>query len=94
MWCRNGQLEGIIVIYVDDFFWAGTTTFENYVINVLRTKFLIGSSSSKSFRYVGLNIVSKGEGIMVDQLQYAASLQTISINRARSSNKLGELSEI
>ena len=56
--------------------------------------FLIGSSSSKSFRYVGLNIVSKGEGIMVDQLQYASSLQTISINKARSSNKLCELSEI
>ena len=94
MWYRNGQLEGIIVIYVDDFLWAGTTTFERCVINVLRTKFLIGSSSSKSFRYVGLNIVSKGEGIMVDQLQYAASLQTINISRARSSNKLSELSEI
>ena len=93
MWYRNGQLEGIIVIYVDDFLWAGTTNFENCVINILKTKFLIGSSSSKSFRYVGLNIVSKGDEIMVDQLQYASSLQTISINKARSSNKLCELSE-
>lgn len=93
MWYRNGQLEGIIVVYVDDFLWAGTTNFENCVINILRTKFLIGSSSSKSFRYVGLNIVSKGDEIMVDQLQYASSLQTISINKARSSNKLCELSE-
>ena len=94
MWYRNGQLEGIIVIYVDDFLWAGTTNFENCVVNILRTKFLIGSSSSKSFRYVGLNIVSEGEEIMVDQLQYASSLQPISINKARSSNKLCELSEI
>ena len=58
MWYKNGKLEGMVSIYVDDFIWAGSTNFEICVIEKLRSKFLIGSSASRSFRYVGLNVVN------------------------------------
>ena len=93
MWYRKGQLEGMMAIYVDDFLWAGTSSFEKCVIRELRAKFLIGNSASKSFKYVGLNIMSTREGITVDQLQYASSLQPITVSRARAANKTSELSE-
>ena len=52
MWHRNGELKGLICIYVDDFLWAGTDLFCASVVKVLRTKFLIGSPAS--FTYIGL----------------------------------------
>ena len=42
-WRRNGIIEGIICIYVDDFLYAGTQRFCNMVIGKLKEKFLIGS---------------------------------------------------
>ena len=93
MWYKNGRLEGLVSIYVDDFIWAGSTDFESCVIEKLRDKFLIGSSASRAFRYVGLNMVSTNEGMTVDQFQYASSLQPICISRGRSTNKNSELSE-
>ena len=93
MWYKNGKLEGLVSIYVDDFIWTGSTEFEICVIEKLRNKFLIGSSASRDFRYVGLNMVSTKEGMTVDQFQYASSLQPICISRGSSANKNSELSE-
>ena len=56
MWHVNGRLEGLICIYVDDFLWTGTVLFETEVIAKLKSKFLIGSSASIAFTYVGLSI--------------------------------------
>ena len=52
MWYRDGKLEGIISIYVDDFLYAGTQRFVEEVVNNLKNKFLIGSSASQNFKYV------------------------------------------
>ena len=93
MWYRDGHLEGIVSIYVDDFLYAGSTEFNKSVIEKLKSKFLIGSSASQSFKYVGLNIESTSEGILVDQLQYAKGLQPICVSRVRAMNKGSELSE-
>ena len=67
VWHRNGLVEGIICIYVDDFLWTGTVTFEVKVINELKKKFLIGSSASVTFTYVGLSIKAYGDGITKDE---------------------------
>ena len=93
MWYKDGQLEGIISIYVDDFLYAGTTEFIECIIEKLKNKFLIGNSASMAFKYVGLNIESTNEGFLVDQLQYASGLQPISISRARAMKKGSDLSE-
>ena len=87
------KLEGIICVYVDDFLWAGTRTFEREVIDKVRESFLIGSSESESFKYVGLNINSSKGVAFVDQNQYILTLSPVKISVARSSIKSSELSE-
>ena len=91
-WRNGGKLEGIICIYVDDFLWTGTLQFYNKVITILKTKFLIGSSASISFTYIGLQIRSYDDGITVDQNQYAASLNKIPITEKREMEKECQLS--
>ena len=91
VWRRNGVVEGIICIYVDDFLWTGTVTFEVKVIGELKKKFLIGSSASVTFTYVGLSIKSYEDGITIDQTEYISSLTPIPICRARASQKKSHL---
>ena len=91
-WKHSGVLQGLICVYVDDFLWAGTSLFEKQVIGQLKDLFLIGSSVSKSFKYIGLNLEQcTSGGITLDQFQYAASLRPIDVCRQRT--KQGELSE-
>lgn len=93
-WKENGRTEGIICTYVDDFLWAGTENFEQRVITPLRQAFQVGSSDSICFKYVGLNIVTNGDGsITIDQFQYGASLSPVAISKQRSSMKTSDLSE-
>ena len=92
-WYNREKLEGIICVYVDDFLWAGTRTFEREVIDKVRESFLIGSSESESFKYVGLNINSSKGVAFVDQNQYILTLSPVKISVARSSIKSSELSE-
>ena len=73
MWYNKGVLEGVMCIYVDDFLSAGTSAFNKDVIRKLMEKFLIGSTGSVLFKYVGLNIDYRPEGITVVQMQYESS---------------------
>ena len=86
-WYHNGKLQGIICIYVDDFLWTGTELFNKLVIQKLKSKFLIGSSSSITFTYVGLSIKAYNDGITIDQNQYISSLTQIPIGKIRASEK-------
>jgi len=90
-WRRNGKIEGIICIYVDDFLYAGTQLFCNMVIEKLKEKFLIGSAEAINFTYVGLRIKSYKDGMTIDQNQYIAGLNLIPINKKRASEKKEEL---
>ena len=91
LWKKDGKLEGVICIYVDDFLWTGSINFYNLVIQKLKTKFLIGSSASSSFTYIGLQIKSYDDGITVDQIQYASSLTPIIISQERALQKTSQL---
>jgi len=92
-WYNNGILEGLICIHVDDFLYCGTEAFEKSVVNSIRKEFQIGSSASKAFKYVGLNIMPNGDGITVDQIQYASSLLPVEVSYTRAMQKNSELSE-
>ena len=68
-------------------------TFERRVINKLSDLFLIGGSAAKSFKYIGLNVVSTTCGVItVDQFQYASSLKPIPVSHQRATMKTSELS--
>ena len=61
-WKRRDRIEGIVCTYVDDFLWAGTQVFKEQVIDKLCQTFFIGSTDSKAFKYVGLNVISYKDG--------------------------------
>lgn len=93
-WRCGQSLEGVICVYVDDLFWAGTNGFKEQVIDRLCQIFRMGNSESKAFKYVGLNIVSYGDGsVTLDQNQYAATLTPISVSKQKATVKSSELSE-
>ena len=92
--CRiNGKLEGLVCIYVDDFLWTGTALFARQVIAKLKNKFLIGSSASITFTYVGLSVKSYKNGLTIDQNQYIASLKPIPMSKTRMLDKKENLTE-
>ncbi|XP_064083960.1 uncharacterized protein LOC135199734 [Macrobrachium nipponense] len=93
-WLRDGKAEGVVCIHVDDFLWAGTPEFKRQVIDQLRETFTIGSSETKAFKYVGINVVSNKNGsIALDQFQYAMTLKPIPVSRQRAAVKSAELSD-
>ena len=92
--CRiNGKLEGLVCIYVDDFLWTGTALFARQVIAKLKNKFLIGSSASITFTYVGLSVKSYKTGFTIDRNQYIASLKPIPMSKTRMLDKKENLTE-
>ena len=72
-WYKDSQVIGIIVIHVDDFLWAGDTTFQNSVIVKMRETFLIGKESNTYFQYLGLKLQQTFQGIALDQSKYIHS---------------------
>lgn len=92
-WYDQSELAGIICLHVDDFFWSGTEKFEKEIIDKLRLIFQIGSAEDGSFKYVGLNIDSAGNGFTVDQLKYASTLNPVVISQRRIKAKTSALME-
>lgn len=91
---ENGEFSGLLCVYVDDFLWTGTLSFEENIISKIINLFKIGSSENTSFKYIGLNLNQCNEGgLTLDQFHYGATLQPIGISRQRSLNKFAELSE-
>ena len=90
-WYKDGEIKGIICLYVDDFLWAGEEQFKRDVVDNLSDMFLIGSSASKAFKYIGLNIESKPTGeTTIDQFQYIQNLKMVQISKEKSNSKSSE----
>ena len=93
-WHKNGKIEGILSLYVDDILWAGESSFKHEVMNKLSDMFTIRSISSKAFKYIGLNISNSSDGtISIEQHEYINSIQPISLSKARINNKHSLLTE-
>ena len=92
-WYIDEQLEGIMCVYVDDFFWAGSKEFEKTIIERLYKTFSMGNTASSSFKYIGVNVESRKNVIAVNQLHYAATLSKEPVSVKRRMNKIAVLSE-
>ena len=68
-------------------------SFAKLVIEKIKNKFLIGSSASITFTYVGLSVKSYMDGLTIDQNQYIASLKPIPISKSRMLEKKERLVE-
>ena len=89
MWYEGEKFTGLIEIHVDDFLWAGNSSFEKCVIVPLSSAFHIGSHSYSEFEHLGLHISQK-KGINIielDQIEYTEQIVPIHVLRDRQSNK-------
>ena len=87
MFRKDGRLEGIVCIHVDDYCWGGTGYFEGLVIAKLKKHFLVGIVDSGHFKYVGLNVKQKDKGISLDQESYIKGLNQIEISQKKCQKK-------
>ena len=93
LWKKGDTLEGIVCIHVDDFCWGGSKQFEEIVISKLKKDFLVGTTDTGNFKYVGLDIKQEKEGIKLDQENYIKSLHQIEISQRKSQRKNMNLNE-
>ena len=84
---QNQKLAGVFQSHVDDFLWSGTNEFNELVIQPLCQKFKVGNQSETSFKYVGINIAQRDDGIILDQLDYIQNIEPISLTRDRHLQK-------
>jgi hypothetical protein len=67
-------LEGVVLVWVNDFFHAGTTKFETEVVKKLQEVFTVGRVEQDNFTYTGLHMVREELIITIDQDAYIESL--------------------
>ena len=53
---KDGQLDGLCCLHVDDFLLAGSPEFETKLNKKLRGRFTISKAESGQLKYTGLNI--------------------------------------
>ena len=84
---KNGKLEGIFLMHVDDFLFAGSEDFNQSVIAPISEKYKVGKRLQQHFKYVGLNVIQNANNtITIDQNQYASEIGTIHIEASRKSD--------
>ena len=81
IWHKDGVLEGLIAVHVDDFLWAGSNRFYQSIIQQLRKIFTFGKEECKSFKYLGLHVLHKTNDIELRQGDYVDALTPIIINK-------------
>ena len=92
-WYNQGKLEGVFVMHVDDFLFAGTEAFSKSVIEVLVSKYKVGKRQITSFRYVGLDVTQDEGQILVNQDNYAGEIAEIPVTANRKSDKSSPLNK-
>ena len=72
---REGELQGMTVLHVDDFLVAGNQDFIRMIGQKLKKRFTFGKTDFDKFKFTGLNIEQREEGIYVDQIDYIKNIQ-------------------
>ena len=92
-WYNNGKLEGIFVMHVDDFLFAGTEDFNKNVIEPIASKYKVGKRMIDNFRYLGLSVTQDGSSVKVNQNDYGAEMEEIPVSSSRKSDRTSPLNK-
>jgi hypothetical protein len=75
-WCKN-EVQGFLVVHVDDFLWCGSTDFYTSVIEKIKSIFKVSKESEGIFKYIGINLRQHENDLILDQRSYIESIQPI-----------------
>ena len=67
---RKENLEGVVLLHVDDVLYFGSRNFITEVMDPFREIFKISREDSEIFKYVGINVQQEKDCILLDQKGY------------------------
>ena len=77
---KDGKLVGMIALHVDDFQGTGNKDFFRNIMDKICEKFKISKRECGNFKYTGVNVRQEGGDIVIDQIDYAESMNEIEID--------------
>ena len=88
---NNKQLNGLVLVHVDDFLHSGNDAFNESIIPSIRNKFTAGNVESQSFTYIGLEIEQMMDSAYLSQQEYVQKLKPATVSVARKVQRLEPL---
>ena len=85
---REGKLQGIIALHVDDFFHCGTVSFQNTTIKAIKCEFEISKEADRNFSYIGLEIEQTDNALILHQKEYIDKLECIALDTSINKNEI------
>ena len=67
---QNGNLEGVLLIHVDDLLCGGSPSFFENIIDKLTQKYEVSKHQFGMLDYLGLSIIQEGDSIVISQHNY------------------------
>ena len=86
-WYEDGKLQGLFLMHVDDFLYAGSQNCRKRVVHKIMQNYEIGKHQGGNFKYVGIEFIQTAEGIKVQQNLYIDGVEEMSISRKRATKK-------
>ena len=80
---KDGKLEALIGLHVDDFLNAGGEYFHSKILPQILDTFKVGKSERGSFMYTGFQLNQDKHGVLLDQSEYVEGLSIPTIEAAR-----------
>ena len=91
---QQGQLEGHVVLHVDDGMMAGTEEFLRRMRKHLREKYSVGTFSRDRFKFCGLWLSRSSDGtISMSQEKYCDMIEPIKVTRHRAAETSDQLTD-
>ena len=90
---KDGVLQGIIGLHVDDFIHAGTDFFNKVIMPKVLSIFKVGKSEQSIFMYTGFQLNQERNAITLDQKAYVERVKIPTIEAKRLTELDSELTE-
>ena len=80
----KNELQGALAAYVDDYWWGGNQTFTDDIISPIKKIFNVGSESSNTFCYLGLDLnQNESKQIYLNQKKSIDDINHIILSKQR-----------
>ena len=79
MWHKENKFISTIGIHVDDFLCAGENSFMSSIRTKLNESFLLGKEEVECFHFLGLNLKTECNTILLDQNHYIDNISKINL---------------
>ena len=80
---KDGKLEAIVGLHVDDFLNAGGDYFHSVILPEILNTFKVGKSERGNFMYTGFQLKQDSQGVSLDQSEYIDGITVPEIDPTR-----------